>query len=96
MMSLGLVDAQGVEEVILKRQQVQEQPIQVPSQQASGGTGDSVEDKVVGGGNDGSEDDSGVNHANEPNSYPPPAEIPCLSQGHSGNSQADQEGVSKM
>lgn len=47
-------------------------------------------------GNDSSQDDGRVNHADPDNGEPSPAEPATLPQGYGGDGEADEEGVSKM
>lgn len=57
------MDAHQAEEVVLEREEVQQHPIETPTQPADQSAGNRIEDKVVGGGDDGDKDGERVQEA---------------------------------
>lgn len=90
------MDPESIQEVVLQRQEVEQQVVVVPRDQASERSGDGVEDEVVCGRDNGGENNAGVDHANANCRKPLPAHPALASEGHAGDGETDEERVAEM
>lgn len=88
-----LVDAHKPQEVIFEHEQIQHNTLCMPRDGNHACARDSVEYEVVGGGNNGCQDETRVGHAANDQSQPlPAAEL----DGHRGHRESDEERVTEV
>lgn len=87
------MDAHDPQEVVLEHEQIQHNTLSVPRDGNHACARDSVEYEVVGGGNNGCQDETRVGHAANDQSQPlPAAEL----DGHRGHRESDEERVTEV
>ncbi len=87
---------QGPEEVVLDDEKVEEDAVGVPCDTANDGPCNGVENKVVGRGDDGGEDEGGVGQAGGDDGGALPGPGAEGVQGKRGDGEADEEGIAKV
>lgn len=92
----GLVNPHNPQEIVLKNTQVQQKAVRVPSNAANHRSGNSIQDEVVGGCNNGREDECWVRHAQNTDSHALPGIGSNSVDGERGNCQANKERVAKV
>lgn len=92
----GLMDSNKREKVILEDAKIEEKSIAMPGESADGSASNSVEDEMVSRGDNGSQYQGRIRQAkdNNDNTLPRGGAEPVDGEGR--NSEADEEGVSKV
>lgn len=91
-----LVNANEPKEVVLHNAQVEKEAIRVPSNTADHGSCNSVQNEVVGRGDNGGKDESRVGHAYDDNGNALPGARSKAANRESGNRETDEERVAKV
>lgn len=92
----GLVDAAEPEEVVLANAEVEENAVSVPGGSANHGTSNGVDNEMVGGGDNGSQDKSRIGQAEDDNGDSLPGAGAETSDGKGGDGETDEKRVTEV
>lgn len=84
------------QKVVLDWQEVEEQAVELPGKKAGNSTGNGVQDEMVGGSNNGGQDNARIDHADGNNGQSLPPKLSRASEGNGGDGESNKEGVAEV